>query len=87
MYNQMFGNKTLGEKVLTAIIMWMIWAVFITVPCGIAWIISLFGVAVNYLIPAGIGAFIYLFGVMIALLKLKQFKRVSENMEKEFDKF
>ncbi|MEB1806616.1 MAG: hypothetical protein LPK26_04790 [Bacillaceae bacterium] len=87
MNNILFGNKTNGEKVLQVILMLMSVTLFMAVPVGLAWIISLFGVNVNYFIFAGIGLFIYVFGVVMTFLKLKQFTRVAKNMENEFNKF
>ncbi|MFC0559673.1 hypothetical protein [Halalkalibacter alkalisediminis] len=87
MYNQIFGSKTVAEKILTVVSMLMSMCLFIAVPCGVAWLISLFGVSINYLIPTGIGLFFYAFLLVIAMLKLKAFKRITQNMDEEFGKF
>lgn len=87
MINKILGKKTLIEKILIGVSMLMTFTFYISIPCGVAWIISLFGIHINYLIPAGIGLFCYLFVFVMALFQYIQVKKISNSFEDEWNKY
>jgi uncharacterized membrane protein (DUF485 family) len=81
----MIGKKTLGEKIISNLLVLFMFSIYVVVPCGIAWLIGLIpNVSINYLIPVGIGLFAFVFHLLIGVYQVMQFKKVKSEMEKEF---
>jgi uncharacterized membrane protein (DUF485 family) len=77
-------KRSVPEKILSGILAIMLLSLYVAVPCGVAWVVSLFGVAINYLIPAGIGVFIFVLHILIVLTSWIRFKKVDEEISKGF---